>query len=428
MKIKVGVFGAHRGMSMIDVFLAYEEAELVAVCDRYLPSLEEVKKKAEEAGIEVALYESFDDFIAHDMDAVVLANYATEHAPYAIRCLEKGLHVMSECMPCENMAQAVALVEAVEKSGKVYTYAENCCYMPHAFEMRRLYEEGELGEVTYAECEYLHDCAHWWPRLTYGDPNHWRNRFPATFYCSHSLGPIIAATGMRPVQVTGYECPRRERDFEEMAVIHGPGIEMVKLENGAVVKSIHGPFTREHAFPWNYQLYGQKGMIETGRFYESKLMHVYKEGEELNKGAWQKYEPITELARQYAVKATDMKAHAGADFYAPYFFIEKIKGTENGRYAVDIYQALDMSIVGILAWKSANNGNIPIKVPNMRNPEEREAYRNDHACTTPEVAGDQLLPRSIFPYPEIPAEKYQEIRQMFLDEEAKKQEEKKQEK
>ena len=181
MKTRVGVFGAHRGMSMIKVFLAYEEAELVAVCDRHKPSLDLVQEKAEEAGMDVALYESFDDFIQHDMDAVVLANFATEHAPYAIRCLDKGLHVLSECVPCETMAQAVELIEAVERSGRVYAFAENCCYMPHAFEMWRRYESGEMGEIMYAECEYLHDCAHSWPGLTYGDPNHWRNRMYATF-------------------------------------------------------------------------------------------------------------------------------------------------------------------------------------------------------------------------------------------------------
>ncbi len=420
MKTRVGVFGAHRGMSMIKVFLAYEEAELVAVCDRHKPSLDLVQEKAEEAGMDVALYESFDDFIQHDMDAVVLANFATEHAPYAIRCLDKGLHVLSECVPCETMAQAVELIEAVERSGRVYAFAENCCYMPHAFEMWRRYESGEMGEIMYAECEYLHDCAHSWPKLTYGDPNHWRNRMYATFYCTHSLGPIITATGRRPVKVIGYEIPRRERDFEEMAVVYGPGVEMVTLDNGAVVKSIHGPFPREHAYPWNYQMYCQNGTMESGRFYEQKLMHVYKEGEKLNKGAWEKYEPITELARQYAVKAANMKEHAGADFYAPYFFIEKIKGRPDGRYAVDIYQAIDMGICGILAWKSVNKGNIPISVPNLRNIEERDAYRNDHACTTPEVAGEQLMPVTTFPHPPVPPEKYLELQKMFLEEEEKK--------
>ena len=125
-------------MSMIRMLLAYPEAELVAVCDKYVPALEQVKQEAEAAGMNPALYESFEDFILHDMDAVVLANYATEHATFAVRCLDRGLHVLSECLPCETMAQAVALVEAVERSGKVYAYAENCCYMPWAFEMWQL--------------------------------------------------------------------------------------------------------------------------------------------------------------------------------------------------------------------------------------------------------------------------------------------------
>ena len=114
-------------MSMIRMLLAYPEAELVAVCDKYVPALEQVKQEAEAAGMNPALYESFEDFILHDMDAVVLANYATEHATFAVRCLDRGLHVLSECLPCETMAQAVALVEAVERSGKVYAYAESCC-------------------------------------------------------------------------------------------------------------------------------------------------------------------------------------------------------------------------------------------------------------------------------------------------------------
>lgn len=39
---------------------------------------------------------------------------------------------MSEVLPCETMAQAVELVETVERTGLVYCYAENYCYMRHA--------------------------------------------------------------------------------------------------------------------------------------------------------------------------------------------------------------------------------------------------------------------------------------------------------
>ena len=135
-KIKVGVFGAYRGMTMINVLLNHPEAELVAICDKYVPALQDAGKKAEEAGLKIALYENFEDFFKHDMDAVVLANYANEHAVFAVRLLRSGRHVLSEVLPCETMAQAVELIEAVEESGKVYAYAENYCYMWHTFEMR----------------------------------------------------------------------------------------------------------------------------------------------------------------------------------------------------------------------------------------------------------------------------------------------------
>ena len=414
MKLKIRVFGAHRGKAMIKTLLSYPAAELVAVCDMHVPSLESVRKMAEDAGMEVALYENFDDFFQHEMDAVVLANYGTEHVPYAVRCLDAGMHVMSECMPCETMAQAVELIEAVERSGKVYAYAENCCYMTHAFEMWQKYKEGTLGEVTYAEGEYIHDCTNVWPDITYGDPNHWRNRLYPTFYCSHSLGPIITATGRRPVQVVGYEVPRRERSFNEMGMVFGTGVEMVTLDNGAVVKSIHGGLARENAGKWNYQIYCQNGMMESARFNEQKNFHMYKEGAEACKGTWEKYDPVIEIARPYALKGTNMKVHGGADFYATYFFIEKILGNPDGQWSIDVYQAVDMGICGLLAWRSAVNGNIPIRVPNLRNPEERDAYRNDHACTTPSVAGDQLMPITTYPHDPVPAEKYEEVRQKWL--------------
>ena len=124
-KLKIGVFGAARGMTMIRVLLRHPDAEVVAICDKYRPLLDKAAKAAEDAGISVALYEDFEDFFRHDMDAVVLANYATEHAPFAVRLLDSGRHVLSEVLPCETMAQAVELIEAVERSGKVYAYAEN---------------------------------------------------------------------------------------------------------------------------------------------------------------------------------------------------------------------------------------------------------------------------------------------------------------
>ncbi|MDR1566398.1 MAG: Gfo/Idh/MocA family oxidoreductase, partial [Treponema sp.] len=112
-KLKIGVFGGSRGITMMNILLRHPEAELVAVCDKYVPLLDRAKKNAEENGKQVALYERFDDFLKHPgLDAVVLANYANEHAVYGVKALEAGKHVLSEVLACETMAQAVQLIEA----------------------------------------------------------------------------------------------------------------------------------------------------------------------------------------------------------------------------------------------------------------------------------------------------------------------------
>lgn len=422
-KLKIGVFGGYRGHTMINVLLNHEDAELVAVCDKYEPLLDRVKKEAEEKGMTVALYTDFEEFIKHDMDAVVLANYATEHATYAIRCMKAGLDVMTEVLPCETMAQAVELIETVEETGRVYCYAENYCYMRHAFEMQMRYEKGEIGEVMYVEGEYIHDCTAIWPQITYGDPNHWRNRMYANFYCTHSIGPILTITGRRPVQVVGFEAPL-QKDYKVTAMTRGAGIEMITLDNGAIARSVHGDLKREPA-SYTYMIYGQKGMMEAARFpdkertvegnglkatYTEQLMHVYKEGEEFCKGEWEDYYPEPPIAPE---KAKEFGTHGGSDFYATHFFIEKILGRPDGKYAIDVYKAVDMGICGILAYKSVLNGNIPIKVPNLRNKDERDAWRHDTACTTPEVAGAMLLPRTSHPHEEVPASTYENHKNLW---------------
>lgn len=408
--LKIGVFGGYRGKTMINVLLHHKDASLVAVCDKYQPILVDVKKSADEAGCEVACYNNFDDFIQHDMDAVVLANYANEHATYAVRCLKAGKHVLSEVLPCETMAQAVALIEAVEETGLVYAYAENYCYMDHTFEMWRRYKAGEIGEIMYGEGEYIHDCSSIWPQITYGERNHWRNRMHANFYCTHSLGPLLTISGKRPVKVVGFETIPPE-NMKELGACRGTGLELVTLENGAVLKSIHGDLKREPG-SINYEVYGQKGMMETGRLEPMKKLNVYKEGDQRCKGDWESYDPAHFVA---AEEADQEQGHGGSDFYATHLFIEKILGRPDGAWSIDVYTAMDMGICGLLAYRSVLNGNIPMDVPNLRTPEERDAWRNDNACTNPAIAGDQLLPLSSFGEPDFPDKVYENVRQLWLD-------------
>ena len=148
--VRIGIFGLGRGAHYIDHILA-NNGELVAVCD---DDKERVDAAVKKMGGNVAAYSDFEEFIKHPMDAVFLANYFHEHTSYAIKCLEKNIHVLCECTSNSTMAEGVALVRAAEKSKAFYMLAENYPFMIFNQEMKRVYEGGTLGKVLYAEGEY----------------------------------------------------------------------------------------------------------------------------------------------------------------------------------------------------------------------------------------------------------------------------------
>ena len=96
--IRVGVVGVGRGRTFMRT-AQVTGMELVAICDTW-----EDKLTHEGEQLDVSTYTDYEEFLDHEMDAVVLANYFHEHAPFAIRALEKGKHVMRETAACHTLA------------------------------------------------------------------------------------------------------------------------------------------------------------------------------------------------------------------------------------------------------------------------------------------------------------------------------------
>ena len=173
-KIRVGVFGVYRGLYLAREFVKLG-AEIVALCDANEPRIAAAKA---ELGEDIAVYKDFDEFLNHPMDAVILTNNFSQHAPYAVKCLEKNIHVLSECISNATMGEAVALVRAFEKSKSIYMLAENYPQMIFNREIKRIADSGKLGKILYAEGEYNHPVSPWDTEFTKTFkfyPKHWRH-------------------------------------------------------------------------------------------------------------------------------------------------------------------------------------------------------------------------------------------------------------
>ena len=409
-KVKIGVLGAGRGRTMMQYCVSANNAELVAICDI---NEEKLKAANEEFGQgKVACYTDFDEFLKHDMDCVVLANYANAHAPFAIRCLEAGKNVLSEVLPVQTMKEAVELIEAVERTDKIYAYAENYCYMGAPKKMRELFLKGDLGDFEYGEGEYMHNCEHGWHGLTNCSPDHWRNTMSAFYYCTHSLGPLVHIAGSRPVSVIGVEGPFNARMARMGAKAGAYGMELVTLENGAVLKSLHGVGPSKNSV-W-YSIYGSKGRMESAREDAEnggtdRLYVNCDAGEGDNKS-----ESVDTSIRDGLTDAAEASGHGGSDYYVMHNLVEKLRGNRNA-VIVDAYEAMDMFLPGYFALLSAIRGGVRMEIPNLRDPAVRETWRNNTACTDPAVAGDMLLPSLSTGTPDIPEATYEALKRYPYD-------------
>ena len=385
-KIRVGVIGVGRGGSFARGATKAVGMELVALCDVWEERLQQVGQQ-----YGVATYTDYDEFLEHDMDAVVLANYFHEHAPFAIKALEAGKHVMSETASNTTLAEGVALCRKVEETGKIYMLAENYPYTAFNQEMRRLYRTGEIGEVTYAEGEYNHPMdAEARLRISPGR-QHWRSWLPSTYYCTHALAPLVYITDTMPKMVNGLSIACREVD-ELVVRLGDPGsVILCRMDNGAVFR-IFGLTLPGHS-NW-YRVHGSRGAMEISRgpgYYGSGQIRVWHEewdveGDQPKERTYVPDWPEHgDLARQ--------AGHGGGDFWTPFHFAQAIRSGKPP--FLDVYRGVAMSSVGIVAWRSALEEGAPLDMPDFRDEGNRSAYEADHWSPWPQDAGPDQPPPSI---------------------------------
>ena len=399
-KIRIGIFGVGfrgktvgRGGSLIASVEA-SGAEVVAICDSN-PAHLQFCKEDKFPDREVGLYTSFDQFITHDMDAVMLCNYFHQHADYAIRALRAGKHVLCETTSNITMAEGVRLVRACEESGCTFALLENYPYFKSNQEMARLAKGGTLGPIIYAEGEYVH------PGTVQSGNNlapgiyHWRNWLPRTYYLTHSLAPLLYMTDAMPTRVTAMASFQGNYIRGKGSASHAAdnsAVLMIQTDSNTILRvtgCAHWGYHNNY-----YRLCGINGAVDTDR----------RTGEiQLHYNAWStpegaegdaKYEPgyespeLGELAKTHG--------HGGGDFFAIYNFV---KALENGTEPYwNVYRATAMASCAILGWRSILNGSMGFEVPDFRREEDKCRYEYDDATPFPDENGHVNSPCSSQPY------------------------------
>ena len=387
-KLKIGIFGASRGTDIAKNFMMLN-CEIVALCDFNPERMQMGLKKLDK---NVKAYTDFDEFLKEDMDAVVLANYFHQHAPFAIKCFEKNIHVFSECISNGTMAEGVELFKAFKNTKSIYFLAENYPQMKFNLEMKRICDSGTLGKILFAEGEYNHPSdAHDYEfrKLVTYFPEHWRNYLPRTYYITHSLGPVMRATGATPKRVTAFAsfAPIVGDDIPTASHV-GDKVAVVTTQNddGSIFRVTGCAAFGAHGNA--YRICGTEGQIENVRGLGEKVMLRYNKWSKPD-GANETtlYEPEWNDKDEALIEKS---GHGGGDLITARMFVECITQNKQPEHPFNLEAAIKMSSVAILSHRSMLEGGMPYDIPDFSNEEDCKKYENDRL--TPFVGDDESAP------------------------------------
>lgn len=280
------------------------------------------------------------------IEAIYIATDAPSHARLAIMALNHGKHVVC-AVPAvfgfEAEEDAEELFEAVRRSGMKYMMNETSTFHADTYAKRMQYQAGALGKIIYSEGEYYHDnvgtIGSYNPKNGKLDRNGWRRGLAPMWYPTHSTAFYISVTGGgRLTDVTCLGTPSLYPEYKDGNNAHNNpfGTEV------ALFKTSEGGMSRM-AVSWDMK----NAHGEQGRVYGQHPLNKKIKG--------------TRPALPPSVKGG---GHGGSHGQLTNDFLESI--LLDRKPIVDISEALNMTLAGVIAHKSALKGGEWMKVPQYR--------------------------------------------------------------
>jgi predicted dehydrogenase len=337
-KTRVGIVGY--GVCQFGAAFGFQDhpnVEVVAVSDLIPQRCAELAKACRCQ----KTYPSLEELVKDDsIEAVFVATDAPSHAHHCTEVLKHGKHVAS-AVPAVfgSLEQAHELYAAVKKSGKKYMMFETSYFHEDLYAMRQIYHAGGLGKVLYAEGEYYHYMEQ--PIDSYKG---WRIGLPPQWYPTHSNAYYVGIGAGSFTEVSCMGTPSKVKHLQ-------PGNNVYKNPFGtevAMFRTSEGGMARM-AVSWDSPgSGGEMGRVrgERGSFY----------------GKYDGLETkLPSLKRPPLPPKVAPGGHGGSHGYLMNEFVAAI--LQDRTPLVDISQALNMTVGGIVAHKSALKDGELLKIP-----------------------------------------------------------------
>jgi len=290
-------------------------------------------------------YPSLEEMVKDDsIEAIFLATDAPSHCRHALEVLKHGKHVAC-AVPAVfgSLEQADQLFEAVKKSGLKYMMFETSCYRDDLYAMRQVYQAGGFGKLQYSEGEYFH-----YSVSTIDSYKAWRVGLPPQWYPTHSNAYYVGVTGGSFTEVSCMGMPSILDPLKPQNNVYknpfGTEIALFRTSEGGMARM---------AVSWDTAGFG--GEVGRVRGQQGAMLGMKYEGFA---------KTLPDLSKPPLPPTVRAGGHGGSHGQLGHEFVMSL--LENRNPTIDVAQALNMTVAGIVAHQSALKQGELLKIPQYR--------------------------------------------------------------
>lgn len=288
------------------------------------------------------MYASLEEMIGDDrLEAIFVATDAPRHARHCIAALKRGKHVAC-AVPAVfgSVDEAHELLSAVKASGRKYMLFETSAFHAENHAMRQIYRAGGFGKLVYSEGEYYHYMAE--PIPSYED---WRVGLPPQYYPTHSNAYYVCVTGGRFTEVSCLGIPsvipHLQKENNRYRNPFGTEIALFRTSEGGMSRM---------AVSWDSP--GYEGEVGRVRGQRGSMVGMHYQGI---------HSPLPPLDSPPLPPGVDPGGHGGSHGQLMNEFVTAI--LQDREPLIDIVQALNLTVSGIVAHQSALKDGERLKIP-----------------------------------------------------------------
>lgn len=221
-------------------------------------------------GVDVKIYNDYEKFLSDgNVDIVDICTEHPFHADQTVKAAEAGKHLIIEKPMALKFEDGVGMVEAVRKNKVKTSVCFECRFISVTKAMKSIIDQGLIGDIYYAECDYFHGIGPWYGQFSWNVKKDMGGSSLLTAGL-HSLDTLLYLAQGEVDEVFSYPTANPHEVYKPYEY-PTTTVTLLRFKNGRTLGKVASLVDAMQPYVFNMNFVGSHGALKNDLFYSKKI-------------------------------------------------------------------------------------------------------------------------------------------------------------